>query len=699
MKKENRTHILLRYLWVIAGIMLLVAGVVYKAFDNSVLHADDWNKKAMEELSRVQVIKPERGNILASNGSILATNLTFYNIRIDFRSERFLESQYLLAIDSLADSMARYFPIRDAAGWKKRLHKPMEVDKAKRPRAFKLIGNISYAQYEHLRTFPFLKIKNPNKNGLTREAVMRRVNPYGAMARRSVGGVGIDSINGETHGISGLERALDSLLYGTPGIAKKIPLTKDIVNWTDIPPKPGYNITTTIDINMQDIVENELNNILTYCDADWGVAVLMEVATGNIRAISNLEKSPSGRQGEYIEGMNRAVLGFEPGSVVKTLSMMIALEDGIVTDVNRVIATGRAFPYAGGRPITDSHACTSMTVKEVIERSSNIGMAKIITSRYGEHPGQFYSRIKKLGFLDPMNTGIAGERPPRFDSVPDNRGGRIALSRMSYGYTTEIPPLYTLSIYNAIANNGKYVKPRLVSRLTSETTDTILPVSYIGSGTACSPKNAALLRTMLTNVVWGDHGTGKLLRNDKVRIAGKTGTCYMIENRGYNTSKKRLAFCGFFPAENPKYSCIVLTCRPRQNAFGAASTSGTVLKNIALKMYSRGMLDNSSDYHTASPQAPAVPVMLASSNQRVSFLRNSFDIGKVRHFTPADCKPADNRQTVPSLMGCSLRDAIVSMESLGIDVTFSGSGYVTAQSIPPGSAATAGQKIHLTLHQ
>ena len=595
--------------------------------------------------------------------------------------------------------MARHFPIRDTAGWKKRLHKPMEVDKNKRPRAFKLIGNISYAQYEHLRTFPFLKIKNPNKNGLTREAVMRRVNPYGAMARRSVGGVGIDSINGETHGISGLERALDSLLYGTPGIAKKIPLTKDIVNWTDVPPKPGYNITTTIDINMQDIVENELNNILTYCDADWGVAVLMEVATGNIRAISNLEKSPSGRQGDYIEGMNRAVLGFEPGSVVKTLSMMIALEDGIVTDVNRVIATGRAFPYAGGRPITDSHACTSMTVKEVIERSSNIGMAKIITSRYGEHPGQFYSRIKKLGFLDPMNTGIAGERPPRFDSVPDNRGGRIALSRMSYGYTTEIPPLYTLSIYNAIANNGKYVKPRLVSRLTSETTDTVLPVSYIGSGTACSPKNAALLRMMLTNVVWGDHGTGKLLRNDKVRIAGKTGTCYMIENRGYNTSKKRLAFCGFFPAENPKYSCIVLTCRPRQNAFGAASTSGTVLKNIALKMYSRGMLDNSSDFHTATPESPAIPVMLASSDQRVSFLRRNFDIGKVRHFTPSHHQSADNNHTVPSLLGCSLRDAIASMEALGVDVTFSGSGYVTAQSIPPGSIAAVGQQIHLTLHQ
>ena len=232
---------------------------------------------------------------------------------------------------------------------------------------------------------------------------------------------------------------------------------------------------------MQDIVENSLNDVLTACDADWGVAVLMEVSTGNIKAISNLEKNRAGT--EYIEGMNRAVLGYEPGSVVKTLSMMIALEDGIVTDVEQVIPTGRAFPYAGGRPITDSHACDAMPVREVIERSSNIGMAKIITSRYGDNPGAFYSRLKQLGFLDPMNTGIAGERPPRIDSVANNRGGRIALSRMCYGYSTEIPPLYTLSIYNAIANDGVYVKPRLVKELISTNgVDSVLPVAYMGNG-------------------------------------------------------------------------------------------------------------------------------------------------------------------------------------------------------------------------
>ncbi|WP_290450890.1 hypothetical protein [uncultured Muribaculum sp.] len=256
MKKENRSHILLRYALVIGCILVFASFIVYKAFDTTVISASRWNEKAMKELSRVDTIRPERGNILASNGSILATNLCYYNVRIDFRSERFMEGRYLLAVDSLADSLALHFPIRDRAGWKKRLLSPLDKPRDKRPRAFKILGNISYADYQLLRTFPFFNIRNSNKTGLTKEKVMRRVNPYGAMARRSVGGVGIDSITGETHGISGLERALDSLLYGKPGLAKKVPLTKDIVNWTDVEPVPGYNIKTTIDINMQDIVEN-----------------------------------------------------------------------------------------------------------------------------------------------------------------------------------------------------------------------------------------------------------------------------------------------------------------------------------------------------------------------------------------------------------------------------------------------------------
>lgn len=690
-KRSNKGHILARYGWIVCVLMLLVAGIISNLVDTTVINAHEWNKLAMKELSRNDTIAPERGNILAIDGSILATNLRYYTVRMDFRSERFMEVRYRAALDTIADSMARYFPTRTAKEWREHLAKPLAKPKDKRPRAYRLLGNISYADYKRLRTFPFFNIKNRNRNGLSIESRMRRVNPYGDMARRSIGGVGATAECKEIHGISGLEKALDTLLFGKTGLAKKVPLTKGIVNWTDIPAKPGYNIRTTIDIKMQDIVENELNDRLTFCDADWGVAVLMDVETGDIKAISNLEKNPNADN--YIEGMNRAVLGFEPGSVIKTLSMMIALEDGIVNSMDEVLTTGSAFAYAGGRPITDSHGVASLTVAEVIERSSNIGMSKIITRKYDSHPGGFYSRLKEIGFLEPMHTGIAGETVPRVDSVPSNRGGRIALSRQCYGYATEIPPLYTLSIYNAIANGGRYVRPRLVSRLSGDGVDSVMPVTYIRDR-VCSETNATKLRTMLTNVVWGDHGTGRRLRSNLVRIAGKTGTCYMIEGGTYNTSKKRLAFCGFFPAENPKYSCIVLTCNPKQNAMGAASTSGEVLKNIALKLYSRGMLDNSSDYRAEEPKVDPPTLYATASRSKHSTVRKSLAVTGPRKTLS---HPKEVKTGVPDVTGFGLRDAVAALEQAGYNVEFSGAGYVASQTPSAGQTPARGTKVRLSL--
>ncbi|MCM1028863.1 MAG: transpeptidase family protein [Pseudoflavonifractor sp.] len=692
---SNRRKILLRYFIISMGILLFCAKIVWNLVDTTIISANKWNAKANEWLSQTSIITPDRGDILASDGSILATNLSFYTVRIDYRAERFMEGRLRQQIDTIADSMARYFPIRDAAQWKQHILAPLDKPADKRPRSYRLIRNISYADLLRLKSFPFFSIRNANRNGLTVETAMKRVNPYGSMARRSIGAVGQTLTCSEIHGRSGLEGALDSLLYGTPGIAKKIPLTQGIVNWTDTPAVAGLNIITTIDIKMQDIVENELNDVLTWTDAEWGVAVLMEVATGDIKAISNLQKADNGSG--YVEGVNRAVLGYEPGSVIKTLSMMIALEDGIARP-NEVISTGHSFAYAGGRPISDSHGVGSMTVAEVIERSSNIGMTKIITRRYNDHPGQFYSRVKSIGFLEPFNTGISGERTPRFDSVPDNRGGRITLSRQCYGYATEIPPLYTLSLYNAIANGGRYVRPRLVGGLRSEGVDSVLPVTYIRDR-ICSEQTAATLRGMLANVVWGEHGTARRLRSDKVRIAGKTGTCYMVSDGGGYDHRKRLAFCGFFPADDPKYSCIVLTCNPRQNAMGAASTSGEVLKNIALKLYSRGMLGNSSDYHVAPGEGPADnrPTLYASTDpSRDKIIKKGIELGTSHRVMTRSKEPAGDG-TVPDVRGLGFREAINILERSGFNVAFTGSGYVATQTPCAGSKTSRGASVTLTL--
>jgi cell division protein FtsI (penicillin-binding protein 3) len=687
--KSNQKHILFRYGLITLLILLFAGSISYKLFSTTIIHAGDWNKTAMREMQRVDTILPERGEILSDDGSILATNLRYYTVRLDFRAERFMENRYRIALDSIADSLAVHFPRRDRAEWFKYLQEPLNTAADKRPRSFPVITNISYADLQVLKGFPFFNIVNPNRNGMTVESILKRSNPYGDMARRSIGGVGQTKECKEIHGISGLEKALDSLLYGVPGIAKKIPLTKNIVNWTDVPPTPGFSIGTTIDINLQDIVENELNRVLDSCSADWGCAILMEVSTGDIKAISNLERNAQGTG--YIEALNYAVVGFEPGSVVKPISMMIALEDGLVNNLEEVIPIGSSWAYAGGRPITDSHYNGSLRVREVIEQSSNIGMARIITRGYDKNPKAFVERLRGIGFLEPMHTGIAGERVPYFNPEP----GRVDLSRMCYGYASQIPPIYTLSIYNAIANNGKYVRPRLVSSLKMENFDSIIPVSYIRDR-ICSEENAKKMQYMLKQVVWGDHGTGRSLKSDKVALAGKTGTCYSVDpkTRQYNTGRKRLAFCGFFPADNPKYSCMVLTFFPKRNMFGAASTSGQVMRNIALKMYSRGMLDNASDYAEGGGGNNRAMLYGSTSPDRHKQIREAASIKQEVH-------PATPRKmpkgTIPSVKGLGVREAVVALEKAGYNVAVNGSGYVRTQVPAEGTVAKAGTRVTLSL--
>ncbi len=694
-KHDNRRHILLRYLFVITLILLLAARIVYKMTNTTIFDAHHWNDKARAEMERVDTILPERGNILAQDGSILATNLRYYTLRIDYRTEKFAEDTLRHYAPAMADSLARRFPYMTRDKWLARLLDPIDkiANKKDRPRSMRLATALSYTDVEWIKSLPFFHKRAKNKTGLVLESYMRRANPYGNMAMRSIGRVAADKDCKEPHGISGLEKALDTQLYGKIGFYKRIPLTKGIFNVPDIPAQAGSDITTTIDINMQDIVENELNDQLEYCAADWGLAVLMDVKTGEIKAISNLEYDT--KSGRYIEALNRAVQRYEPGSVVKVLSMLIALEDGIVNNPSEVITTGNSYAYAGGKAITDAHPAASMTVGDVIERSSNIGMTRIIARKYDHNPSAFYKRVKDLGFLEPLNTGIAGEQTPRFDTLGNKTADRIAMSRMCYGYATEIPPLYTLALYNAIANGGKFVRPRLVKRITNAAYDSIVPLSYINER-LCSEVNAAKLRKMLKNVVYGPHGTGKRLRNDIVPLAGKTGTCYMIEKGTgtYNTSRKRLTFCGFFPADNPRYSCIVLTANPKRNAMGAASTSGEVMKGIALKLFSRGLLGNTSDFTTVKNPGTRPTLYATSHAKHNELLRDRMTMGT----SSVMRAPAKKTKGVPDVKGLGLREAIAVLESAGYNVSFKGTGYVGSQSPAPGSAGRPGSTVSLALY-
>ena len=700
----TRQTVNLRYAIVSIAFVLFGIALCVKLFHTTVVEAPAWNQRAQEELSKTTVIPPERGNLLASNGNILACNLKVYDIKLDLRHNKVLAQNPIpwAKIDSLADSLDYYYPrvanltqhpdTFNKYSWHTRLKKEFEKDANKRNRSLRLAGKKTLADYDRIRNFPYIKDfkGSGSRLPLYKEERNIRIYPYGRMAYRSIGRVNESAATGEFHGYSGLEKDLDSLLYGVPGEAKKVALTSGLSNWVAQPAVRGYDILTTIDIDMQDMLEEELLNICRESNAEWGTAILMEVETGEIKAISNIELL---EDGTYGEALNRAVLPFEPGSVMKPISLMIAFEDGLVNSVNDMVDCS---PF---QRTSDPHAPGVKSMKQVIEMSSNTGIARVIFRGYSENPALFYDRLHSIGFFEPMHTGIAGECIPRIRRLEpkDSKGNNITmtarhldLARQAYGYNTEIPPLYTLSIYNAIANNGRYVRPHLVRSLISEDgTDSILPISYIRER-ICSNETAAKVRECIHEVVWGKSGTARMVQDDRVEIAGKTGTAYPVEHGQYNTSKRRYAFAGFFPYSSPKYSCMALVLGP--SGTSANRTSGQVVKNIALKMFSRGMLNNKSTY--TDKKSATTPVYMASEKMQPSELNPQLGITQHKKVKNPDPAPAG---TVPNVLGLDAPTAVRMLEQRGIDVSLKGSGRVVAQSVPSGSEIKPGTSITLSL--
>ena len=712
--KSRRLYIYGRFLLISVGMLTIVAACIIFLINTAVIHQGEWIKKGDMTLADSIIIRPLRGDILADDGSIMATNLNYYTARIDFKASRINELRYIESLDSLADTLAVYYPQRTRQEWRDYLYKPMTMPKEKRSRNYTLLKNISWAEFERLRNFPyFRRSRNPNRTGLTYERVLRRTYPYGDMARLSIGRVGQTTTDPEIRGRSGLEQALDSILYGVPGIAKKVLFTRGESFWTTRQPVHGTGITTTIDITLQDLLEHELGNMLVECNAEWGSAMIMEVASGDIKAICNLDRDTINPGGGYIEAMNHIVMAYEPGSVIKIVSMLTALEDGYV-NLNQTFPIGRTYSYAGGKPIRDTHSPAYLPVSRFIEYSSNIGMTKLIAPRYAGNLNGFRERLKQIGFFDRLNTGMAGERRPYYPTLDPKAGGHISLSRMIYGYSTMVPPLYTCAFYNAIANDGKFVRPRLVKELhMPDGRDSVIPVSYVRDS-ICSRANAALLRQMMHDVVWGEGGTAKVLRNQLVDIAGKTGTAGIALERpkgpdgkplrgvpfkgGYREGRhNRVTFCGFFPYEKPMYTCIVVISDPQGARMGASYTSGTVLLNIALKMYSRGMLGNTPNINDIAVNTTMPTLYGHHDAGQHAMLHEALGLSRAGMIsTPTGNTPAG---TIPNVMGLGIREALVVLEKAGYIVKFSGTGYVTSCNPPAGTPAAASSHVTVTLSQ
>lgn len=695
---RNRTHIILRYLFVGFFILLAAGKIVYNMVDTTIVHAEDWNRLARKELDQTVSIKPVRGQLLAADGRVLAANRRLYTVRIDFTSEQFRFNAYRQSLPALADSLAKYHPLRSKEEWVERLNEPLNLasqqrtDSVKRYlRTWTLLMKLESNQVERLKTFPFFSIGNSAKTGMVVEATDDRIKPFGSLAERSIGIVAQDSSSSERHGRSGLEGSLDSLLYGVPGVAKKVAMTKSIGNWTDVPAIPGYDVTTTIDVDIQDIVDNELLKMLNENQADWGSAILMEVSTGNIRAISNFERDK--KTGKYDVSINRIFLPYEPGSVMKPISMLIAMEDNIITNIANQSFDGHdgvwCYPSAK-QPIKDSHPMRRVPVNLIIPNSSNIASAEMIMSRYRNNAEGFKQRLCDIGFGEYLNVGIKGENKPRFVKNPSN----VDLSRMAYGYSIAVPPIYTITVYNAIANGGKMVRPRLYTKLERPDTVIEMPVTYVRER-ICSEEHARQLLKMMREVVTVPGATGyRVLHDCPIPIAGKTGTCRVQEGKGYNQQFFRVTFGGVFPYDKPMYSCIVVIEKPRVKYLGAAPASGQVLRNIALKLYARGMLDNSSDFTTDTHPGVEAEFSALPSGSAYTSLTDKIDIPLAcQAVSPGNYGPG----RVPDVSGLSLRQATSLIEDAGYNIKVCGDGSVESQTPLPGEAAPAGTEVVINL--
>lgn len=713
--KNKRAQIIWRYGLVTFGIILMAIAISYSAVKNTVVEAHHWNAKAEKALSRVSYEKPRRGDILADDGTLLATTLKVCDIAIDYRSNARNDTVFVQCLDSLCDSMAHYYPIRSKEQWREFLAKPLAPKREARKTKVILKGK-NIAEYQRILKFPFFnRFRRKYAHGLTYFQTEARLYPYGEMATLSIGRCNTrmmpryegkcgpnDSIP-VLAGYSGLEYALNDMLAGEMGTQKLVPLTRKMDNWVQRPAVNGLTLRTTINIEMQDIVEGELKGVLQQAQAKWGTCLLMEVATGDIKAISNLELDPA--TGQYIEARNYAVQAYEPGSVMKVISMVPALEDGYAFPLGKTYPIGRSFKYAGGKPITDTHSPAYLEVNRFIEYSSNIGMAKLICPQYENNLNGFRDRLASMGFFDRFGTGIHGERKPYFPTLDPKAGGRVSLSRMAYGYSTMIPPLYTCAFYNAVANKGKFVRPRIVkSYIHPDGTVEDNPISYVRDS-ICSQRNAKILLDMIHSVVYGEGGTAKTLRNDTVHVIGKTGTCIIANETkrdevtgqiikgagGYNAGHYRLSFCGIFPYEDPKYTCITVISDAATTR-SAAQSSGRVVKNVAMKMYSHGMLGRYADYkETANPGT--VPTLYASAPSKHNSVKGYIGSAHTRQFKYPDQQMQAGK--VPNVIGLGLRDALALIEDGGYVLDAAGTGFAAEQDPPAGTPAPKGQKINV----
>lgn len=698
------------------AVVLTIVGlaVIGKAFYIMTAKKQYWTDVA-DRLKRDSVsVKPKRGNILSCDGQLMASSIPEYKIFMDFKAggEK-KDSIWREKVDSICMGLHEIFPQKSAEEFKKHLeegHQKMAQHWPIWPR------RIDYNTYTEVKQLPLFNMPK-YKSGFHEEEFNARRRPFGSLGERTIGSM----YGAKDSARLGLELAFDTILRGTPGLTNRRKILNKYMNIPVTLPIDGCDIVTTIDVNMQDLAERAVIEELKLIGGDLGVAILMEVETGDIKAIVNMTLCPDG---EYREVKNNAVADLrEPGSVFKTASILVALDDGVV-DTTYLVDTGCGIKNMHGRDMKDHNwrrgGYGTISLPRILEVSSNIGVSRIIDEKYGSRPERFIEGIYRTGLAADLKLPIQGYARPHIRMPEKDKYGhwtnwsKTALPWMSIGYETQIPPISTVTFYNAIANDGIMMRPRFVKSVMKDGKVVAeFPPEKVMERRIAKPQTIKTMQTILEHVV--SQGLGRKAGSRMFKVAGKTGTAQIAEGGGYKTGvvKYWLSFAGYFPANNPRYSCIVCLKKSGLPASGGGM-SGVVFHHISEGVMARSLKLDVKDAHDSTsiiiPDVKNGNILDADYVLRhLGIKTNHSWSGSYANGNPiwgkaerqnglvALQKTPIEKGITPNVIGMGAKDAVYLLESLGMKVRLHGRGKVKSQSYPAGRQITPGSECMLSL--
>lgn len=667
MAVENR-NILNRIYIVALVVLIMVTAVGIKLTNIQWVEGDYYRKLAKERTIKNFVIPANRGNVYSSDGSLLATSIPEYTIRFDALAPT--QENFDKNVKSLSDSLSKLLENKSAYTYLNEFRKA----RANKNRYFLVARDLSYTQYMTIKGFPLFNL-GAYKGGMITEQKTVREHPIGKIAKRTIGYERYDE-NGKLLPV-GIEGAFSKYLNGTDGKILKQKIAKGqwkpIHDNYEVEPRDGYDIVSTIDVYVQDIAHHALLKQLQDYEADHGCVVVMETKTGAVKAISNLGRDE--KDGSYYETVNYAVgESHEPGSTFKLVDLIALLDDEKI-DTNKIYDSKGGDIVYKGRHVRDSHegGYGKISLGRGFEVSSNTVLVQAVYENYKNNPKQFVDRINSLGLNKPLGLPFKGEGIPKIPQPGQKGWSGISLPWMAFGYGVSVTPLQTLALYNAIANNGEMVKPMFVQEV-KEWNKTIKKFDkQVINPSICSDETLKKVQAVLKNVV--KKGTGSKLYSKDFSMAGKTGTAQVNYHKGDDHMYYASSFVGYFPAENPKYSCIVVVHKPNtsKNNYYGADVAGPVFKRIAQKVFTD------------------VP-----STNEIKTLKKKFKDQEGNYYA-YNVKLNKKPSVIPNLKGMAGMDAVALLENLGMKVKAIGIGKVKKQSILPGQPIIKNNTITLEL--